>query len=607
MKNTTEPFNKWVLGHRHPSRGVACFSVGDRITIQPDNLSPRRQYLAHATGEITAIKGNKASVLLDEPSNKSYKSQTIKIDLCSLKLISAQGSGQDFHMQESLLEDSSCKDSVKLTNSAATDCAIASPVSESTPTCENLRLDQEQQTLSHHPLPVNPSQLKENVWEALTSETVSEQFCDKLDSSNPSLQLSKTCLDCYQPPLFPETNPAHILGRCSGSFMAVGTMRNGLLSEQPSTVLSGQEKGSCLLPRPGALSKSSESSRPPGNTKSEAKAKKLGILQKNEVFNPEWLELQFGLPVGWTSPQEHRAATELLALDEPPSEIVLTPDLQQLPLEESSTSTRSVAKKSDCCYTPLHIVDLVKRVLGEIDLDPCADDGKHIPSQLHYTAKDDGLSKPWHGRIFFNPPYSCPGKWVAWFLQEYAALRVTEAIALLPAATDTNWLSPVLKTQPVCFWKGRIKFLDENYKPMRQGARQSHVLVYWGENWQKFKEVFNSYGFVSVPCQFLEDYSDQQSSRNSTEDYQFLEDKNYSSRKNRRNRGEGSACIYYRTVTKKGKDYCEAYYQYEFWSEGDRLTKSTKYIPKRLLGRVQELEAKKAPVREILAVLGVKL
>ncbi|RAM47965.1 MAG: hypothetical protein C6Y22_30575 [Hapalosiphonaceae cyanobacterium JJU2] len=64
--------------------GVACFSVGDHVAIQPDNLSPRRQYLAHATGEITSITRTKTSVLLDEPANKAYKPHTVKVDLCSL-------------------------------------------------------------------------------------------------------------------------------------------------------------------------------------------------------------------------------------------------------------------------------------------------------------------------------------------------------------------------------------------------------------------------------------------------------------------------------------------------------------------------------------------
>jgi hypothetical protein len=88
---------------------------------------------------------------------------------------------------------------------------------------------------------------------------------------------------------------------------------------------------------------------------------------------------------------------------------------------------------------------------------------------------------------------------------------------------------------------------------------------------------------------------------------QFLEDKSgdNSSRKKRRHKGDGSGCIYWRTVTKKGKTYHEAYYQYELWSEGERLLKSTKYIPKRLLKGVQALEAANAPVIDVLLVLGV--
>lgn len=72
----------------------------------------------------------------------------------------------------------------------------------------------------------------------------------------------------------------------------------------------------------------------------------------------------------------------------------------------------------------------------------------------------------------------------------------------------------------------------------------------------------------------------------------------------RRHKGEGSGSIHWRTITKGGKDYPQAYYHYEFWNEGDRLIKSTKYIPKRLLAQVQQLEQDKAPVHEILAVLG---
>ncbi|OUL23993.1 hypothetical protein BV378_20405 [Nostoc sp. RF31YmG] len=386
--------------------------------------------------------------------------------------------------------------------------------------------------------------------------------------------------------------------------------------------------------------------------------------------------------------------------------------LLKSPSQEYSTSTRSVAKKSDCWYTPLHIVQLVLEVLGEIDLDPCADDGRHIPAALHYTTTLNGLLQKWLGRVFMNPPYSCPGVWINKLQSEVESGRVREAIALVPAATDTNWLSPVLKVQPVCFWKGRIKFLDVNYQP-KLPARQSHCLVYWGENWQKFKEVFEEYGVVQLPpnltsFELLGDIKNSPSKkrghgfgngyihwRTITKNgkdypqayYHWKENGNKRSKyipkkllgviqeaeaakrpvieilgllgvvvspskllgeikvnpsnlevlgdienspsnhispsnnsgdienspskvdlspsKTRRHKGEGSGSIYWRTITKSGKDYPQAYYHYEFWNQGDRLIKSTKYIPKQLLAQVQQLDATKAPVREILEVLGI--
>ncbi|MBV6625134.1 MAG: hypothetical protein KI793_19775 [Rivularia sp. (in: Bacteria)] len=156
------------------------------------------------------------------------------------------------------------------------------------------------------------------------------------------------------------------------------------------------------------------------------------------------------------------------------------------------------SNKTDCWYTPPSIIELVIQVLGEINLDPCADDGRHIPTAKHYTFDDNGLEQSWCGKVYMNPPYSHPGVWMKKLQLEFSTCNVDEAIALVPAATDTNWLSPVLKTQPVCFWKGRIKFLGQDYQP-KSSARQSHVLVYWGNNRQKFREVFEEYGVVYFP------------------------------------------------------------------------------------------------------------
>ncbi len=168
--------------------------------------------------------------------------------------------------------------------------------------------------------------------------------------------------------------------------------------------------------------------------------------------------------------------------------------------EESTTkeTTDSQGKASDRKYTPPEITQLILAVLGEIDLDPAADDGKHISAKTHYTIADNGLKQEWHGKVFMNPPYSCSGEWVTKLNSEFLSGKVTEAIALLPASTDTKWFQP-LWNQPICFWRGRITFLDENYEVLKSPARQSHCFIYWGENVEKFSQVFSQYGEVTLP------------------------------------------------------------------------------------------------------------
>jgi hypothetical protein len=71
------------------------------------------------------------------------------------------------------------------------------------------------------------------------------------------------------------------------------------------------------------------------------------------------------------------------------------------------------------------------------------------------------------------------------------------------------------------------------------------------------------------------------------------------SSKTRRHKGEGSGHIYYRSVTRNGKEYQQAYYQ---WRENGK--QKTKYIPKKLLDKVEEAESSKQTVADILILLG---
>ena len=80
----------------------------------------------------------------------------------------------------------------------------------------------------------------------------------------------------------------------------------------------------------------------------------------------------------------------------------------------------------------------------------------------------------------------------------------------------------------------------------------------------------------------------------------------FSPSKTQRGKGEGSGSIHCKPIKRSGKEYPQYWYHYEFWERGDRLVKSSKYIPKGKLAQVQQLDNQKVPVREILKLLGVR-
>lgn len=57
---------------------------------------------------------------------------------------------------------------------------------------------------------------------------------------------------------------------------------------------------------------------------------------------------------------------------------------------------------TDEWYTPREIVG----ALGEFDLDPCAPSRQFYTAKECYTKADNGLTRPWFGRVWCNPPYS---------------------------------------------------------------------------------------------------------------------------------------------------------------------------------------------------------
>jgi phage N-6-adenine-methyltransferase len=142
-------------------------------------------------------------------------------------------------------------------------------------------------------------------------------------------------------------------------------------------------------------------------------------------------------------------------------------------------------------YTPRHVLDAVVVALGSIDLDPCAEPARSVPASAHYTVDDDGLGREWSGSIYMNPPYGRPiGDWTAKLAAEYAAGRVTAAVALVPARTETDWFAE-LDADVICLIHGRLAFGG-----MDTAAPFPSVAAYLGPDPERFADAFASLGPV---------------------------------------------------------------------------------------------------------------
>lgn len=141
--------------------------------------------------------------------------------------------------------------------------------------------------------------------------------------------------------------------------------------------------------------------------------------------------------------------------------------------------------------TPPHVVSAVVETLGAIDLDPCASAAGRVPATTCYTAEDDGLSRPWIGRVYMNPPYGrVIGDWVQKLTGEFTTGNVTAFVALVPARTDTTWWQHFAGCY-VCLVRGRLTFGDAE-----AGAPFPSAAAYMGPDPGAFIAVFSELGPV---------------------------------------------------------------------------------------------------------------
>ena len=151
-------------------------------------------------------------------------------------------------------------------------------------------------------------------------------------------------------------------------------------------------------------------------------------------------------------------------------------------------------------YTPAKYIDAARAVMGGIDLDPASSliANQTVQAAMYYTAEDNGLSRPWSGRVWLNPPYAQPliGLFCGALRDALESGTVAEAISLTNNATETAWFADLLaNAAAVCFVRGRIKFVDMSGR--ESGAPlQGQVVVYSGPNVSAFGALFSVFGTV---------------------------------------------------------------------------------------------------------------
>ena len=148
-------------------------------------------------------------------------------------------------------------------------------------------------------------------------------------------------------------------------------------------------------------------------------------------------------------------------------------------------------------YTPPWIIDLARRLMGGIDLDPASSDKAQetVRAARFYTQIEDGYSKPWSGRVWLNPPFDDTPRWVRRLSAAYEDKDVTQAVLLVNSAPGYVWWEDLYRAYPVCLLRERVRFLRPDGTIGGQ-AKKGTTIAYLGPSLVDFKRLFTQHGRI---------------------------------------------------------------------------------------------------------------
>jgi ParB family transcriptional regulator, chromosome partitioning protein len=165
----------------------------------------------------------------------------------------------------------------------------------------------------------------------------------------------------------------------------------------------------------------------------------------------------------------------------------------------ANRETRRVMRPNEF-YTPSHVIEAARTCMGGIDLDPasCAAANETVQGTRFYCLKDDGMKRPWFGKVWLNPPY---GKFWAPFVArcvaEWKAGRVEQAIILLRVrhTTSARFHNSIGDDYALCIPRARINFTSPNFNT--SSNTDGSILMGVGVSRERFREVFGAFGRVT--------------------------------------------------------------------------------------------------------------
>lgn len=169
-------------------------------------------------------------------------------------------------------------------------------------------------------------------------------------------------------------------------------------------------------------------------------------------------------------------------------------------------------------YTPRQIVEAARTVMGGIDLDPasCRLANSIVRAKMFYTMGDDGLSRPWFGRVFCNPPGNKLGnrshaqlfffraveQWLTRAVEQVIFLAFN--LELLRLSQADSKLPSVLRF-PLCVPSERLEFLSaDEHGQLKAQTKPTHTnaIIFMpgaASELAAFERAFSPFGDVLVP------------------------------------------------------------------------------------------------------------